>query len=183
LDDEAPVLVGLDPGSLQIVVTGWLITVALAVVGWLYTTHKTRQLQRKQIAISLLQDSRFDPTSVKAMHDIFFIINNDTAYDWKCLATRYFGTGTLDQEQLKVMVSLKIVLNYFELVAIAVRNKAASEEIIRWSCEMYYDSLKRVLTDFFVEARTQTKDKGVWINITNLADSWAESPGGAVPTS
>lgn len=167
---------------MQVVAIGWAITVILTIVGWLYTSHKNRQLQRKQIAISLLQNSRFDQVFVTAMQTISYILNHNSTYDWKHLATKYFGDGELDAEPLDVMNALKTVLNYFEMVAVAVRNEAASEDVIRWSYETYYDMFNTVLAGFFVEARTQTKDKGTWINITKLADHWAEKPDGAVPT-
>lgn len=175
-------MVTLDPDSVQVVAIGWVITIALAVVGWIYNSSRSRKLQRKQIAISLLQATRFDKIYVDAMHKVFYIINHDSSYDWKCLATKYFGDGVLDEEQLKVMIALKTVLNYFELVAVAVRNDAASEDVIRWSYETYYDRFNTVLKDFIVEARVQSKDKGTWINISKLADRWADKPNGAVPT-
>lgn len=182
MEEQAATTVILDPDSIEVAVIGWFITVIVAIVGWLYNSHKNRQLQRKQIAILLLHDNRFEPLYVEAMQKVFYILHHDSSYDWKCLATKYFGSGKLDEEQLKVMISLKCVLNYFELVAVAVRNEAASEDVIRWSYEIYYDTFNTKLADFLTEARSQSNDKGVWINITKLAEKWEENPEGAVPT-
>ena len=171
-----------NPDSLSIVAVGWAVTVALAVGGWVFNAYKSRQLQRKQIAISLLQDNRFAPDFVAAMRDVFYILNHDSSYNWKELATGYFGYGQLEDAQQKTMDSLKLVLNYFELVAVAVKNNAASENLVRWSYESFYCDLATKLKDFFIEARTQTGEIDVWINLTKLAESWAAKPEGAVPT-
>lgn len=168
---------------MAMVVIGWAITTALAIGGWLFNSHRNRQLQRKQIAISLLQDNRFQPLFVEAMRSVFYILNHDSSYDWKCLATGHFGKGKLDDEKQEVMNSLKTVLNYFELVAVAVKNKAAAEDLIRWSYESFYCDLTIKLEDFFKEARSQLGDDEVWFNLTKLADDWKKKPDGAVPTS
>ena len=182
MSDQTTISESISTDSIEIVVIGWIITIVVAVIGWVYNSYRSRQLQRKQIAISLLQDNRFEPLFVEAMHTVFYIIHHDSSYDWKCLATKYFGNGELDEDQLNVMRDLKTVLNYFELVAVAVQNKAASEDVVRWSYELFYEIFNTVLADFFTEARKCAKDQGVWINITNLAAKWAAKPEGAVPT-
>lgn len=171
---------GLHPTVITTV--GWLVAVIIAVSGWLYNAHRQRLLQRKQLAVMLLSQNRFKQPWVDGLKAIFEIICNDPKYDWKRLAEKRFGHERIEGSDLDIYEHLKTVLNYLEFIAIAVLNKAADEDIIRWSLEAHYIKLNKVLHSFF-EATTQLSGfDGAFCNFRNLANKWTEKPQIAKPT-
>jgi len=156
-----------------IAVTGWLITLVIAVAGWLYQSFKQRQLQRKQLAVALLSENRFQAAWIDGLKAVFYKINHDSSYDWEHLADKYFGSGQLNEEQQTLLEHLKTVLNYLEFIAVAVLNEAADEYIVKKAYAGHYLVLNRKVIKFINMGRSKRSDDNLWINFCTLADKWS----------
>ena len=121
-----------------------MIVVSLAVIGWFIQSNKQRhalirnerlqrQLQRKSVAIALLNDNRFQAPWVDGLRATFRKVNGDPSFDWADFAKRRFGGNTLTDDEKELYHHLKTVLNCLEFTAVAVLNHAADEDIVRWS--------------------------------------------------
>lgn len=183
----------IDSNSIEVVVFGWVLTVLITVVGWSIERTKSRtaaktsaklqrQLQRKSVAVTLLNDNRFQPPWVDGLRAVFAHIRANLNYDWVGLAQRRFGNGELTPDELELYDHLKTVLNYLEFTAVVILNRAADENIVRWSYGFYYQELNAKLHQFFPEARRIANDPSIWCNFTKLADRWDKDPDIAQPT-
>ena len=167
----------------EIAAIGWFVTILLALVGWIYNSSRQRKLQRKQLAITLLNENRFEQAWVDSLSAVFKIVFNDRRYDWKSLATkRYSHDQKLDDDEDDLHLHLRTVLNYLEFIAVAVLNKAVDEDVIKWSLEGYYEYLAKAMKDYIKEARDLTRDQDIYINFDKLVDRWKKTPDHAKPS-
>ena len=166
----------------SLVAIGWIITVVLAVGGWFFTAWRQRVLQRKQIAVELLNRNRFQSAWVEGQAAVFNKLNTEPNFDWASLAERHLGNGTLTDEELKSYHHLRIVLNFLEFIAIAVLNRAADENIIRWALQSQYQRLDSGVKKFIIKVREKAHSEEIYINLTTLAEKWRKKPSYARPT-
>jgi len=162
---------------------GWLLAIIIAVCGWLYNSYRQRRLQRRQIAVDLLSQNRFEEAWVAGLAAVFKVIANNPNYDWTAIAVKRYSHGqVLEGDDLVTFEHLKCVLNYLEFIAVAVLNRAADENIVRWSFEPHYLKLSSAMGGYIAKVRELVNDDNIFINLTTLADRWKKKPQPARPT-
>jgi len=153
-------------------------SVAVVVVGWFVNSAKARKLQRKQLAIQILHDNRYEKVWVDNVHYIIKFTREDGAGhpDWVNLAKdAYCKDRVLSEQNDIIWGKLRSVLNTFEFLSIAVLNKAVDEEIIRWSYEYYYKQLYDTFYPYIKTIREITEDPDLYINFTEMVYKWDPS--------
>lgn len=161
-----------------------VMATAVVVLGWLFNSWQQRTLQRKQLAVNILSQNRFQEKWVNSLANVFKIIRNDKDFNWVEIAEKCFDDRhEITDEQQKIYEDIKCVLNNLEFISIAVLNKAIDESIIRWSYDYYYATLSNVLADHIKTTRKLLKDEEVYINFTTLAEQWRKKPAAAKPGS
>lgn len=141
-------------------------------------------MQRKQLAVSILSQNRFQEKWVNSLANVFKIIRNDKDFKWLEVAQNCFDSRhEITDDQQKVYEDIKCVLNNLEFISIAVLNRAIDENIIRWSYDHYYSTLSDVLEDHIKITRKLLNDDEIYINFTTLAEKWRKKPTVAKPGS
>ncbi len=153
-------------------------SVAVVIVGWFFNSAKARKLQRKQLAIQILHDNRYEQVWVDNVHYIIKFTREDGAGhpDWVNLAKdAYSKNRSLSEEHDKIWGKLRSVLNTFEFLSIAVLNRAVDEEIIRWSYEYYYNQLYETYFPYIQTIRDISNDPDLYVNFTTMVYKWDPS--------
>ena len=157
-----------------------MITIIITAWGVLYQVGKNRKLHRKSVSITLLNDGRHDSNWLDAQQFIFRKISNDPKYDWADFAERKFTAGItgvkLGVDDEKISESVRIVLNQYEFLSIAILSETANGAIIRAEQEgvfiMIYDHLK----EYIRVAREKNNDDFIYINFQTVVERWKKKP-------
>lgn len=171
---------------------GLVIAFFLIVVGWYVTANKTRELQKKQLSITILKDIRYQQTWVDARDMVFSKIMNPNIPDetWKDLAVRVASNKLSDGPNIELDVPnekdfgghLKFVLNTFEFVSMAIRIEAIDEYVIKHSWGYHYEKLYKYLKCYIDVIRINTKDNDLYANFTTLTEKWLDEQKGSPAT-
>ena len=156
---------------------GTCVAIAVTVAGWFYNAKKARDLQRKQLAISLLNDNRHQSAWVDAKSAVWLKIHNEDfgPKDWTNLLQKGFHKDKLLSEGSDEEIlwnQLRIVMNYFEFVAMAVNCNAANKYIIQQSWSIFYRILYVNLIDGINQVRSDDEQPGAWINFICLSQDF-----------
>lgn len=156
---------------------------AIIVFGWFFTSSKNRKLQRKQLAIDLLSQHRFQENWTNSLSMVLKTIRNNPNYDWESVATKSHNENTkIDDGIHQMHEAIRCVLNYFEFVSIAVLNEAADEDIIKWSYAYFYVSIYAELKPYILKSRYLLKEESLLLNFEKLAIKWQHNTEYAKPT-
>lgn len=152
-----------------------IVSLAIVIIGWFVNSSKTRNLQRKQLAISVLNDNRYEQVWVDATHTIFEKIRDPsyTEKDWETLGVNAFkDENSLNDEDSVLWKDLRTVINTFEFVAMAINNKAIDEYVVKESwCHFYY-MMYVALRGLIREGREIAKEPNMYINFTSVTEKW-----------
>lgn len=169
----------LQPATLE--VAGLVVGLGITVAGWAYSTHRQRVLLRRQMAVDLLSKNRFQSELIVAERAVWGKIVTDPHFDWrKLMADR--NALRLGEDDQHFYQQTLTVLNHLEFLAIAVLNKAADENLIRWSQEYFFQTVNSKMLGFIQQGRTDRNDDCIFCNLTDLANRWKKKPEVARPT-
>lgn len=169
--------------AIQIIVA--TISVAIVILGWFYNSARARALQRKQLAIKLLHENRFEKIWVDGLFVVGRFIGQNPTYDWEGFAVRVrqkLDINVPEEEKAKMdfdldlHVKLRCVLNNLEAIAIAIKYKAINEDIVYHSYSQFYTDLGTRLDKYIVKSREITSSNELYINFTEIRDKWKEKP-------
>lgn len=152
-----------------------IISVLTVITGWFVNSAKTRNLQRKQLAVSILNDNRYEPKWVDAKHSIWSKIHdpNFTKDSWKDLLLKSIDNSvTLDYDENSLWRDLRVVLNSFEFASMAVNCKAANEYVVEQSWSHFFETLYSELIEGITAIRAEKRQPNLYINFTCMTEKW-----------
>ena len=149
-----------------------IVSLILVLLGWLYSSYRARALQRKQLAIGLLNDNRYEKVWVDAKRDLFrgFRVQDEEYWTNLC-KKKYDLTQTLTPDEEKLIHDMHTVMNTFEFISIGILNKAIDEDIIKWSYEYFYETCNTRLSGYIKEA-ISSSDDSLFCNFRYVAKKW-----------
>jgi len=152
-----------------------IITILVVIIGWFVNSAKARNLQRKQLAISILNDNRYEPKWVDAKHSIWSKIHdsNFTKESWKDLLLKSIDVDAeLSEDENALWMDLRTVLNSFEFAAMAVNCRAINGYVVEQSWSHFYKVLYVNLIEAITAIRDKQKEPNLYINFTSMAQEW-----------
>ena len=137
--------------------------------------RNNRFLQRRDIAFRLLHESAFESEWLAAGRALFLKIHYSPDFNWKVFSEQRFDNyEALKPDQKKFAHQVSLVLNHYELIAVAVFSDIADEKIIK-------DQMKGQIILNFNETKEYTLaarkflDNGrIYSQLEKLVNKWEE---------
>lgn len=155
------------------------LSVIAVISGWIYTAHRSRALQRRKIAISLLQ--HMPPRWTESVERLREIFTSSTNYNWTALVEKRYATPVeITKKERKDINAAIIVTNQCEFIAVAILDKTADEKIIKETRRSWFITTYNNLSDFIDELRKkhapdgEEKDKNMYINFETIVKRWSK---------
>lgn len=149
--------------------------IALSIlVGAKYVTKQIqalRKLQRKDVAIRLVYEGMRNTEWQTTLHNLYDKFDYETV-DWGDLARKLFDRNyTRTDQEVKLVDDIRLVLNTYEFVAVAINDQTADEHIIyhaqKSTIMKVYNNLKP-----FIDYIRQNIQKSAYINLTTVVEKW-----------
>ncbi len=159
--------------------TGWSLTI----MGLWYNAKESRELQRKQLSIKILSEVRFKDAWIQARNNISPKLSSTALKDstldksnvekWESLAKlEDSGSSDFNEEKRQESKDIKLLLNNFEFVSMAVLSNTINGYTIQQSWGFYYRLLYKCLGGYIRVSREIRRDPKVFINFTTLTERW-----------
>ena len=101
-----------------------------ATIGWIYTSHRARHLARKHHTIDILLRGQFSTALSEAQSDASLLFTGTISFP-ELYTPRSDTDLTENYTSLKLINSLRIVLNYYEVISSLIRLGEIDERIVK----------------------------------------------------
>lgn len=152
-------------------VIGLIMTVAITIAGWLYTSKIQLINSIKQHTLTVLLDSRLSEEYMKNAYYVneLFTLNSSNNHKISIQDVRSLRPSI--EDEMKYRHAIFYILNYFEFIAIAVRNRDLDEFLLKSSWQSIVVSNCNFFSQLIIDLQTE-KDTH-FKNLVALHKRWS----------